>query len=90
VPATPKMSPTTSGTFWRLALAPSVLKHDFTDKKVFMDAIDEADTLTITHVARNRGGFAEGALLAANWINGRQGFFEFSEIMDYQIAGQEE
>jgi len=50
----------------------------------------EADTLTITHVARNRGGFAEGALLAANWINGRQGFFEFSEIMDYQIAGHEE
>ena len=50
----------------------------------------EADTLTITHVARNRGGFAEGALLAANWIVGRKGFFEFSEIMDYQIAGQRE
>ena len=42
----------------------------------------EADTLTITHVARSRGGFAEGALLAAKWIHGRQGFFEFSEIMD--------
>lgn len=50
----------------------------------------EADTLTITHVARNRGGFAEGALLAAKWIHGRQGFFEFSEIMDHEIAGHEE
>ena len=48
----------------------------------------EADTLTITHVARNRAGFAEGALLAARWIHGRTGFFEFSEIMDYEISGQ--
>ncbi len=50
----------------------------------------EADSLTITHVARNRGGFADGALLAARWIHGRQGFFEFSEIMDHEIAGHKE
>jgi 4-hydroxy-tetrahydrodipicolinate reductase len=42
----------------------------------------EADTLTITHTARNRGGFAEGAVLAAKWIAGRKGFYEFSEIVD--------
>lgn len=42
----------------------------------------EADTLEINHTARSRGGFAEGALLAANWIASRQGFFEFSEIID--------
>lgn len=45
----------------------------------------EADTLTITHTARNRAGFAEGALVAARWIVGREGFYEFSEIIDEQI-----
>lgn len=42
----------------------------------------EADTLAITHVARNRAGFAEGALLAAEWIAGRKGFYEFRQIFD--------
>jgi 4-hydroxy-tetrahydrodipicolinate reductase len=41
----------------------------------------EADTLTITHTARNRAGFAEGAVVAAKWIAGRKGFYEFSEVM---------
>jgi len=40
----------------------------------------EADTLTFTHTARSRLGFATGALHAAEWIRGRQGFYEFSEI----------
>ena len=47
----------------------------------------EVDTLTITHVARSRAGFAEGAVLAAKWIYGRKGFFEFSEIMDLETTG---
>jgi 4-hydroxy-tetrahydrodipicolinate reductase len=42
----------------------------------------EADTLTITHVARNRAGFAEGALLAARWIKDRKGCFEFKDIIE--------
>jgi 4-hydroxy-tetrahydrodipicolinate reductase len=45
----------------------------------------EADTLTITHTARNRAGFAEGALMAARWIEGRKGFYEFSEIIEQQL-----
>lgn len=44
----------------------------------------EADTLTITHVARNRTGFAEGALLAARWIVGRKGFHEFIRTLDVE------
>ncbi len=47
----------------------------------------EADTLTITHTARSRAGFAAGALLAARWIAGRKGFFEFSEIIDEHLKG---
>src|SRR5690349_21013515 len=42
----------------------------------------EADTLAITHTARSRAGFAEGAIIAARWIAGRRGFYEFSEIIE--------
>ncbi|HVF87783.1 MAG TPA: dihydrodipicolinate reductase C-terminal domain-containing protein [Pyrinomonadaceae bacterium] len=41
-----------------------------------------ADQITLTHTARNREGFAAGALLAAHWIQGREGVYEFSEWMD--------
>jgi 4-hydroxy-tetrahydrodipicolinate reductase len=40
-----------------------------------------ADTITLRHTARSRDGFARGALRAARWINGRQGVFEFREIL---------
>ncbi len=42
----------------------------------------EVDTLTITHTARSRAGFAEGAIVAAKWIAARKGFHEFSQILD--------
>jgi len=45
----------------------------------------EADTLEIVHTARSRAGFAAGALLAAEWIKGRKGFYEFSQIIDEQL-----
>jgi len=40
-----------------------------------------ADTITLRHTARSREGFARGALKAAQWIAGKQGFYEFSEVM---------
>ena len=45
----------------------------------------EADTLEIRHTARGRAGFAEGALLAAQWIRGRKGLYEFSQVIDEAI-----
>lgn len=39
------------------------------------------DTITLRHAARNREGFARGALQAARWIVGKKGFFEFKEIL---------
>jgi len=45
----------------------------------------EADTLAITHTARSRAGFAEGALIAAKWIVGRSGFYEFPEIIEERL-----
>jgi 4-hydroxy-tetrahydrodipicolinate reductase len=36
----------------------------------------------LTHTARSREGFAAGALMAARWIVGRKGVYEFSEVFD--------
>lgn len=45
-----------------------------------------ADQITLEHVARSREGFAGGALMAAEWIVGREGVFEFSEVFDEIVS----
>ncbi|HEX5432947.1 MAG TPA: dihydrodipicolinate reductase C-terminal domain-containing protein [Candidatus Angelobacter sp.] len=40
------------------------------------------DTILLTHDAKSRLGFAEGAVRAAEWIRGKTGFYEFPEIID--------
>ncbi len=40
------------------------------------------DTILLTHDAKSRLGFAEGAVRAAEWLKGRKGFYEFTEIVD--------
>ncbi len=42
----------------------------------------DSDTITFRHMARNREGFARGALRAARWLAGRKGVFEFREIVN--------
>jgi 4-hydroxy-tetrahydrodipicolinate reductase len=41
-----------------------------------------ADQILLEHFARSREGFASGAILAAEWIAGRKGFYEFTDVMD--------
>lgn len=41
-----------------------------------------ADQITLEHSARSREGFAAGALMAAQWIAGRRGVYEFSDVFD--------
>lgn len=41
-----------------------------------------ADQVLLEHFARSREGFASGAILAAEWIVGKKGFWEFTEVMD--------
>jgi 4-hydroxy-tetrahydrodipicolinate reductase len=41
-----------------------------------------ADTIMLTHDAKNRRGFAQGAVRAAEWIAGKKGFYEFAGIFD--------
>ena len=45
-----------------------------------------ADQITLEHVARSREGFALGALMAAKWIVGRKGVYEFSEVFDEMLG----
>lgn len=40
-----------------------------------------ADTITLRHAARSREGFARGALKAAQWLVGKQGVHEFSDVL---------
>ena len=40
-----------------------------------------ADTITLRHTARSREGFARGALKAAQWVVGKKGFYEFSQVL---------
>jgi 4-hydroxy-tetrahydrodipicolinate reductase len=40
-----------------------------------------ADTITLRHTARSREGLARGALKAAQWVSGKKGVYEFSEIL---------
>jgi 4-hydroxy-tetrahydrodipicolinate reductase len=40
-----------------------------------------ADTITLRHTARNREGFARGALKAARWINGKKGLYDFGDVL---------
>jgi len=47
-----------------------------------------ADQITLTHMARSRAGFAAGALLAARWIGGRKGVFEFGEVINSVMSDE--
>lgn len=40
-----------------------------------------ADTITLTHTARDRSAFARGALLAAKWVKGRRGWFNMHDVL---------
>lgn len=43
----------------------------------------EVDTIEITHTAHSRIGFAKGALSAAEWIVGKQGFFGMNDMLGF-------
>ncbi len=38
------------------------------------------DTITLTHDAKSRRGFATGAVLAAEWLAGKKGFYDFRDV----------
>ncbi|PKQ44757.1 4-hydroxy-tetrahydrodipicolinate reductase [Confluentibacter flavum] len=42
----------------------------------------DVDTITIEHMAHNRGGFALGAVIAAEWIVGKTGIFTMNDVLN--------
>lgn len=40
----------------------------------------EADSIELIHAARNRQGFALGALIAAEWLKGKNGLFTMKDV----------
>lgn len=43
------------------------------------------DSIEIVHTAKSRRGFAQGAVMAAEFISGRKGFFEMKDLLNLQI-----
>jgi 4-hydroxy-tetrahydrodipicolinate reductase len=46
------------------------------------------DTIEMTHSARSRGGFALGAVRAAEWLVGRRGVFEVNDFIQDTLGGR--
>lgn len=42
----------------------------------------EVDSIEIKHTAHNREGFALGAVIAAEWIIGKEGIFSMKDVLD--------
>jgi len=43
------------------------------------------DTLLLTHEARHRNAFAEGALIASEWLHGKKGWFGLEDLLPTTI-----
>jgi 4-hydroxy-tetrahydrodipicolinate reductase len=61
------------------AIVASRVGSEFGLHTLFFDSPD--DLVEISHRARNRDGFARGAILAAELIRGRKGMFRFDELL---------
>ena len=42
------------------------------------------DSIEIKHTAHNREGFALGAVIAAEWIVGKEGVFTMKDVLDFK------
>jgi 4-hydroxy-tetrahydrodipicolinate reductase len=41
-----------------------------------------SETITLTHQARDRAAFARGALVAAQWLDGKRGWFSMTDVLN--------
>lgn len=44
----------------------------------------EVDTIEFKHTAHNRNGFALGAVLAAEWVHNKKGFYSVDAMFDFK------
>jgi 4-hydroxy-tetrahydrodipicolinate reductase len=47
-----------------------------------VDYNSETDKISIEHIAHNRYGFALGAVVAAEWVNGKSGIFTMKDVLN--------
>lgn len=45
----------------------------------------EVDTIEFKHTAHNRNGFALGAVLAAEWVQGKKGFYSVKDMFNFSL-----
>lgn len=45
----------------------------------------EVDDIEFRHSAHSRAGFALGAVLAAEWVHGKTGFFNITDMFDFSV-----
>ena len=45
----------------------------------------EVDDIEFKHKAHSRAGFALGAVLAAEWVNGKNGFYNVTDMFDFSV-----
>jgi 4-hydroxy-tetrahydrodipicolinate reductase len=45
----------------------------------------EVDMIEFKHTAHNRNGFALGAVMAAEWIEGKKGFHAVQDMFNFSV-----
>lgn len=54
------------------------------DHHVFFDSAE--DRITLSHQAKNRSGFARGAIECAKWLENKKGFFSIDDFMKERLS----
>lgn len=52
--------------------------------QIIFDSLE--DTIELTHRAKNRDGFAKGAILAAEWLTGKEGIYTFDNFIEERFS----
>lgn len=77
----------TAATLQRLLEQATALHVDITSEREgdvtgihTLELTSSSDRIVLSHEAKSRRTFAEGAVRAAEWLDGRKGFYEFKDI----------
>lgn len=63
----------------QLHITSTRLGHVVGTHRVMFDS--QADCIELVHTAKSRSGFALGAVLAAEWLKGKKGFFTMKDVL---------